>query len=199
MKLRVLVIALVLAAIGAAVAIWLPSGAARVPSPPAVAARRAERAAIPQATTPLEPLPETARPSPPPIVATSAPTEPPSVYSAVFERPLPRTPTFPAPTGTRGPMDPEVQKRVRAPVLVKKVEPEYPEAARKARMEGQVVVEAILTDRGELTEIRVARPLNPLLDASAIAAFRQWQYQPATLDGKPVRVYVTATVTFSLH
>ena len=88
---------------------------------------------------------------------------------------------------------------VKAPVLTNRVEPNYPEAARKARMEGVVILEAIITASGSVEEVKVLKSVNPLLDASAVRAVQQWRYKPATLNGRAVRVYLTVTVTFNLH
>jgi protein TonB len=84
-------------------------------------------------------------------------------------------------------------------VLTNRVEPSYPEAARKARMEGVVILEAIITASGSVEEVKVLKSVNPLLDASAFRAVQQWRYRPATLNGRAVRVYLTVTVTFNLH
>jgi protein TonB len=88
---------------------------------------------------------------------------------------------------------------VKAPQLVNRVEPSYPEAARKARMEGVVILEAIITANGNVEEVKVLKSVNPLLDAAATRAVSQWKYRPATLNGRAVRVYLTVTVTFNLH
>jgi protein TonB len=88
---------------------------------------------------------------------------------------------------------------VKAPVLVNRAEPTYPEAARKARMEGVVILEAIITASGSVEEVKVLKSVNPLLDSSAVRAVQQWKYRPATLNGRAVRVYLTVTVTFNLH
>ncbi|MGH9364212.1 MAG: TonB family protein [Thermoanaerobaculia bacterium] len=88
---------------------------------------------------------------------------------------------------------------VKAPVLLQRIDPTYPEAARKARMEGVVILEAIITATGSVEEVRVLKSVNPLLDASAVRAVQQWRYRPATLNGRAVRVYLTVTATFNLH
>ncbi len=88
---------------------------------------------------------------------------------------------------------------VKPPQLINKVEPSYPEAARKARMEGVVILEAIITASGAVEEVKVLKSVNPLLDAAATRAVQQWKYRPATLNGRAVRVYLTVTVTFNLH
>lgn len=88
---------------------------------------------------------------------------------------------------------------VKAPQLTNRVEPSYPEAARKARMEGVVILEAIITASGSVQDVKVLKSVNPLLDAAASRAVQQWRYRPATLNGRAVRVYLTVTVTFNLH
>ena len=88
---------------------------------------------------------------------------------------------------------------VRAPALLRRVEPVYPEAARKARLEGNVVLEAIITSRGEIEEVRVVQSAGALLDASAKDAVGRWKYHPATLNGRAVRVLLTVTISFRLH
>ena len=85
------------------------------------------------------------------------------------------------------------------PIEVTRVKPQYPEAARKARMQGVVILEAIITKTGDVESVRVLRGLNPLLDSAAIRAVQQWKYKPATFNGRPVPVYLTVTVTFTLQ
>jgi TonB family protein len=87
---------------------------------------------------------------------------------------------------------------VAAPKLLNRVEPSYPQAARKARIDGVVVLEATLTASGDVTDIAVLKSVHPLLDAAAVRAARQWRYSPATKNGNPVSVYLTVTMTFNL-
>jgi periplasmic protein TonB len=85
------------------------------------------------------------------------------------------------------------------PVLVARVEPIYPEAARRMHLSGVVLLEAIISTHGEVENVRVLRSAHPLLDAAAVRAVSQWRYRPATLDGRAVRVYLTVTVDFTLR
>ena len=75
----------------------------------------------------------------------------------------------------------------------------YPEAARKARMQGIVILEAIITKDGNVESVRVLRGINPLLDNAAMGAVTRWKYKPATFNGRPVPVYLTVTVKFTLN
>jgi protein TonB len=84
-------------------------------------------------------------------------------------------------------------------VLVSRIEPVYPETARKARLEGIVVLEAIIAASGAIEEVRVVKSAGPLLDSAAAEALRRWHYRPATLNGRAVRVLLTVTVAFRLH
>lgn len=88
---------------------------------------------------------------------------------------------------------------VRAPVLRRRVDPAYPEIERKARREGDVVLEAIIASGGEIEEVRIVKSAGPLFDASATAAVSSWRYRPATLNGRAVRVLLTVTISFRLH
>jgi protein TonB len=84
------------------------------------------------------------------------------------------------------------------PVLVHRLEPEYPRAAIATRSEGVVILDAIITAAGGVEEVSVLESANPLLDEAAVRAVRQWTYRPATLNGRVVRVRLTVTVRFSI-
>jgi len=84
-------------------------------------------------------------------------------------------------------------------VEISRVPPAYPEAARKSRLQGIVTVRGVITREGTVQSAQVLSGVAPLLDNAALRAFEQWKYQPATLNGKPVPVYLTATMTFRLQ
>jgi len=88
---------------------------------------------------------------------------------------------------------------VTPPRLIDKTEPHYPEMARKQKRSGVVLLEVIVEHDGRVGSVWVARPADPDLDAAAAEAVRQWRYEPAVKDGKPVRVFLTVTVSFNLH
>src|SRR5262249_4353531 len=75
--------------------------------------------------------------------------------------------------------------------LIKKIEPVYPELAKRARVSGMVILNVQVNEQGRVEEIQVIRG-NPLLNDSAVQAVRQWVYSPTLLNGEPVPV--TATV-----
>lgn len=86
---------------------------------------------------------------------------------------------------------------IREPRKIRDAPPVYPELARAAKIEGLVILEATIDERGVVTDARVLRSV-PLLDAAALTALKQWRYTPTLLNGVPVRVLMTVTFRFSL-
>ena len=86
---------------------------------------------------------------------------------------------------------------IREPRKIVDVAPVYPALAQASRIEGLVIIEAIIDEHGAVQSARVLRSL-PLLDEAALAAVRQWRYTPALLNGVPVPVIMTVTVNFRL-
>jgi periplasmic protein TonB len=84
------------------------------------------------------------------------------------------------------------------PRILERVTPLYSETARRARLEGIVVLEAIIDARGQVTEVEIKKPLGLGLDQRAVDAVKQWRFAPAQLNGKPVAVYFTLTVRYDL-
>jgi protein TonB len=77
------------------------------------------------------------------------------------------------------------------------VAPEYPQVARINRVEGIVVIEAIIGSDGRVTNARVLKS-TPFLDSAALAAVREWEYTPTLLNGRPTAVIMAVTVRFAL-
>ncbi|MEO6258989.1 MAG: TonB family protein [Thermoanaerobaculia bacterium] len=88
---------------------------------------------------------------------------------------------------------------VKAPTIVNKVEPVYPEVARKARISGIVIVECTINKNGDVTDVHVLKPLPFGLDQAAADAVRRWKFKPGTLNGQPVDVLFNLTVNFKLN
>jgi TonB family protein len=86
-----------------------------------------------------------------------------------------------------------------SPVLLTRVEPVYPELARKLGFSGVVVLRAVIGTSGLVEDVRVVKSAGALLDAAATSAVGKWIYRPGILDGRPVRVSLTVSVEFSLH
>jgi periplasmic protein TonB len=84
-----------------------------------------------------------------------------------------------------------------APKIVHKVPPEYPALAATARVSGIVIIEAQVDTHGKVKTANILRGVT-LLDEAALAAVRQWRYQPLLLNGEPTEFILTVTVTFTL-
>jgi TonB family protein len=87
---------------------------------------------------------------------------------------------------------------VRAPVLVRRVEPEYSEAARKAKLQGTVVLLIEVWPDGRPHNIRIQNGMGLGLDEAAVKAVEQWRFKPALKGGVPVRVGARVEVYFRL-
>ena len=85
------------------------------------------------------------------------------------------------------------------PTLKKQVEPVYPAAALRARVEGVVIVELKVDVTGKVTAAKVLESPQPrLLDQAAIKAVKRWVYEPTLLYGKPVPTILVVTILFKL-
>lgn len=85
------------------------------------------------------------------------------------------------------------------PVLRNKIEPEYPEFARKAEIEGTVYVRYVIDTLGNVVDARVIRSLHELLDAEAIKTVRQYKFTVARQRDKAIRVIMEQPIRFSLE
>jgi len=100
-------------------------------------------------------------------------------------------------------LQPVVPQRVRisqgvtSGLLIHKVEPPYPVIAKSARIQGSVVLKAIIDRDGSIQDLQLVSG-HPMLVPSAIQAVKQWRYRPYLLNGQPVEVETTITVIFSL-
>jgi len=84
------------------------------------------------------------------------------------------------------------------PVLIYKIEPEYSDEARKAKLQGEVVLRIDVDARGAAQNIRVAQGLGLGLDERAVAAVSRWKFRPGYAGGKPVLTQAMILVTFRL-
>ncbi|HMD99039.1 MAG TPA: TonB family protein [Terriglobia bacterium] len=87
---------------------------------------------------------------------------------------------------------------VSAPIAIFKPEPPYSEEARKAKWQGTVVLWIIVDAQGNVSDVRVARPLGLGLDEKAVETVKTWKFKPAMRGGSPVAVRVSVEVTFRL-
>lgn len=141
----------------------------------------------PKVQKPVEPVRKKV-PRPDPTPEEPEPKVAPAPPEVVQEAP-PAPMTAPAPVET-GPV------RVspgQGPGLIKRVEPHYPPIAQSARLEGVVVLDAVIDKEGRVVDIKVLREANPMFTQSAVAALRQWRYTPGPRD-----VILTVTVSFTM-
>jgi protein TonB len=87
---------------------------------------------------------------------------------------------------------------IKYPGKVHHVAPVYPRLAQDARVEGRVILEAVIGMDGRVQDVRILRS-KPLLDQAAMDAVRQWRFTPTLLNGTPVPVILTVTVDFKLQ
>lgn len=90
-----------------------------------------------------------------------------------------------------------IASRVAEANLIHDVAPQYPPEAGRARIEGTVVLMAVIDKDGSVKDVRVESGL-PLLAQAAIDAVRQWRYKPYMIDGEPVEVDSRITINFTL-
>jgi len=81
--------------------------------------------------------------------------------------------------------------------LIYRVQPEYPALARQARIQGAVILRAVISAQGRIEDLQVVSG-HPLLAPAAIDAVRQWRYRPYFLNDQPVEVETQITVNFTL-
>jgi Ca-activated chloride channel family protein len=108
----------------------------------------------------------------------------------------PPPPPPPPPPNPRKVAPMSVGGNVQESKILLRVDPVYPEAARRARVSGIVMVEISVDENGNVAQARVIRG-HPLLDEAAVNAVKQWKYSPTLLNGVPIPVVATATVVFN--
>jgi TonB family protein len=84
---------------------------------------------------------------------------------------------------------------VQAPALLKRVEPIYPFIAQHAGIDGIVILDAIVDERGHVKSLKVLRG-QPLLAKAATEAVEQWLYEPLRLNGTPTAFELTVSLWF---
>jgi periplasmic protein TonB len=107
---------------------------------------------------------------------------------ATVALPPPPPPTVPA----------RLHAGMKAPKKIVNVDPLYPAIAQSARVQGVVILEAVLDANGRVDSVHVLRSI-PLLDQAAVDAVRQWRFTPALLNNEAVPVVMTVTVNFALQ
>jgi serine/threonine-protein kinase len=82
------------------------------------------------------------------------------------------------------------------PRAIKKTFAKYPDAARQKKLEGVVSLSLLVSETGKVTDVKVLKSANPILDDAAVKAVREWVYEPAKKDGVPVKVWLPVSLSF---
>jgi len=93
----------------------------------------------------------------------------------------------------------KVEGEVKRPEILFQIKPEYTQEARMAKTRGTVIVEAIIDEEGCIRSTRALQGLGNGLTESALRAVRTWVFKPATLEGKPVKVYYVLSINFQVQ
>lgn len=163
--------------------------------PPAVAAAPATQTAAPTTTVAENRQPATPPQQTPPAQTPPAQT-PPATTTQVAEQPA-----APAPARTQvGDLVAPGTAGLVAPEVVKMPQPSYPSMARARRLEGTVLLNVLVSETGQVMDVRVLRGISPDLGFtnSATEAVRSATFRPATKDGVRVKSYKTISVSFKL-
>jgi serine/threonine-protein kinase len=150
-------------------------------SPPASSATNAAPPTVPTQRTEDRRAPSRTQPRTPPAPAAQAP--------AVSRPEQPAEPPVAAPVPVGG--------NVREPRRTHYVAPTFPASAIDAGVEGTVVIELTIGREGRVADARVVRSIGPL-DNAALAAVRQWEFEPTVIEGRAVPVIHTVNVPFTL-
>jgi TonB family protein len=119
-------------------------------------------------------------------------------HEAGSETHVMRGATPPPPPAIDGTVPLRVGGDVKAPVVIRRVEPVYTAEARQNRVSGIVIVEVVIDTTGRVRNVQILKPLPSGLDQAAVDAVKQWEFKPGTLNGSPVPVIFNLTVNFKL-
>ena len=106
-------------------------------------------------------------------------------------------PPPPPPAADRPPI--RIGGKIQAPALLHRVNPVYPAIAVSARLQGIVILEALVDRDGTVADVKVLRSAGAVLDTQAQVALKKWRYSPLVLNGKPVRFVLTVILSFSVE
>jgi len=102
----------------------------------------------------------------------------------------------PPPAAPKGPV--RVGGRVKAPRPISTPPPIYPDIARAARIQGDVVIDAVIDTNGNISQMKLISG-HPMLVNAAMDALRRWKYEPTYLDEQPVAIELNVTIHFSMQ
>jgi protein TonB len=132
---------------------------------------------------------------PPDVINNSGPVG--GVFGGIPGQGMVSGPAAPPPPKAATPARIKQGGNVTAASILNQTRPVYPPLARQARIQGNVVLHAIIDKDGKVAQLEVISG-HPLLVQSALDAVKQWRYKPTLLNGDPVEVDTTITVTFTM-
>jgi TonB family protein len=101
--------------------------------------------------------------------------------------------------GSVGPVYSISKEGVKYPQSVYTPDPEFSEKARRAKYQGTAILNAVVDKEGNVSRIRLVRPLGMGLDENAMEALKTWRFRPGTYNGQPVAVEMNIEVAFNLY
>ncbi|HEX2851683.1 MAG TPA: energy transducer TonB [Opitutaceae bacterium] len=93
----------------------------------------------------------------------------------------------------------ELVKLDQTPVVKTRVPPLYPSALRKANIEGEVLVDFVVTNEGKVVKAFAAKSSHREFEAAAVAAVSKWKFKPGTKGGRSVNTHMQVPIGFSLN
>ncbi|HEY1469530.1 MAG TPA: energy transducer TonB [Candidatus Acidoferrum sp.] len=109
---------------------------------------------------------------------------------------VPKAPRAPSELKPKAPV--RVGGSIRPPKVIARVDPEYPVIAKATHVQGVVVIDAILDEKGNVDNMKIVSG-PPLLYKAALDALGRWRYEPTYLNDQPVAVELLVTITFQLN
>jgi TonB family protein len=97
------------------------------------------------------------------------------------------------------PVSPNDNRKVPVPIATHVPEPPYTPEARKAGLEGTVILSVVIDATGRVSQVSIKEPLGLGLDDNAAKTVEKWRFKPSMIDGKPVAVRTLVEVTFRYH
>jgi protein TonB len=183
-----------------------------------------EKISVPAVKPPdPEPTPEPPKEEPPPLVELNIPAQQMAAATTVAPGALDPTPTpgtdsrgsgtgtgagpgqgsglGPGSGGGTGGGVYDLGSGVEPPRILQKVDPRYTAEAMRAKVQGTVIVQAVVLPDGSVTDVEVIKSLDPTfgLDQEAVRAARQWRFHPGTRFGEPVSVRISIELAFTLR
>ena len=92
-----------------------------------------------------------------------------------------------------------IDGEVKAPILIHRVEPVYPEPMRRGRVTATVMAECVIDKNGRVRDVRIISNTMPPFNDAVTRAVQQWRYRPGSLKGDAVEVFLNVTVRFGIN